>query len=88
MSCDHPVVLSWRDQEMSGPIGFGLTNTEVSFPVSKRYMLVGIFENDLDALYEVPDMTVAFANSQRKRNAQRHVYSSSDSYAFATRRKS
>ena len=86
VSCDHPVVLSWRDEEMSGPIGFGLTNTEVTFPVSKMYMLIGIFEDDLDSFYEVSDMLVAFANSQRRSNAQRHVYSSTNSYLYATRR--
>lgn len=84
VSCDHPVVLSWRDPNMQGSIGYGLTNTEVTFPISKKYLIIGIFENDLDPFYEVPNEIVAFANSQRLNSAQRHVYSSGNSYLFAS----
>jgi len=84
VSCDNPVVLSWRNPEMRGPIGYGLTNTEVTFPVSKRYMIIGTFEDDLETFYRVPDTIVAFANTQRRSNAQRHVYSSNNSYLYAT----
>jgi hypothetical protein len=85
ISGDHPVVLSWRDAEVNSPVGFGLTNTEVTFPINKRYMLVGIFEEDLDSFYKIPDTTVAFANSGRRSQAQRHVYSSGETYLYASR---
>ena len=71
---------------MSGPVGYGLKNTEVTFPINKHYMLVGIFEDELEPFYRVPDMIVAFANSERRRLAQRHVYSSNNSYLYAIHR--
>ena len=86
VSCDHPVALAWRDPEVSMPIGFGLRNTEVSFPINKRYLLVGVFEDDLESFYSVPDMMVAFANNERRRIAKRHVYSSSESYLYAMKK--
>jgi hypothetical protein len=86
VSCDHPVVLSWRDPNMRGPIGYGLTNTEVTFPINKKYLIVGVYEEDLDSFQEVGDEIVAFANTQRRNNALRHVYSSSESYLFANKR--
>lgn len=88
VSCDHPVVLSWRDPDMRGPIGDGLLNTEVTFPINKKYLVIGVFEDDLNPFYEVPDISVAFANSQRRSNARRHIYSCTCSYLYATRRSS
>ncbi|NQV15674.1 DUF4238 domain-containing protein [bacterium] len=88
VSCDHPVVLAWKDEEIRGPIGFGLRNTEVIFPIDKSHLLIGTFEADLEPIHSVPDELVAIVNTNTRGNAQRHVYSSCKSYLYAKPRMS
>jgi hypothetical protein len=64
ITSDHPVVLTWSNPAMRGGFhgpGFGLTGTEVFFPVSTRLAVVGAFELQ-DATIDVYPNAVASLN--------------------------
>lgn len=73
--CDHPVVLTWKNRRR-GPVGFGLTRTEVFFPLGRRAGFYGVFEDPLEPVVKLTPTLVASMNAKVVFSAQRHVYSS------------
>lgn len=71
---DHPAVLTWKGGR-SGPIGFGLLNTELYFPLSRNVGLYGVFEEPRDSLIHCSPAEVAKFNSRVAENADRQVFS-------------
>lgn len=78
VTCDHPVTVVFKDPEMRGAVGYGLPRTEVSFPLSTRRALLGVFENPLQPLPKASAEQVAAMNSRTVYHAGRQVYSRKD----------
>lgn len=45
VTCDHPVTPAFKDSKRGGTIGYGLPQTEVSFPLNTRQALLGVLED-------------------------------------------
>lgn len=76
---DHPVTLSWKSGQ-SGPIGFGLKETEVFFPLGRHVGFYGVFESPLKPVVRCKPGHVATMNKRVAWNSERHVYSSIESF--------
>jgi hypothetical protein len=74
-TCDHPVTPVFKDPDRSGPIGYGLPNTEVTFPLNTRQALLGVLEDPLNLSIEARASQVAAINSRTVHHADRQVYS-------------
>jgi hypothetical protein len=83
ITSDHPVVLTWSDPAMrSGRApGFGLTGTEVFFPVSTRLAVVGAFELQ-PATIDIHPNAVASLNGAQVAYAQRQVYARDSNFTY------
>jgi hypothetical protein len=85
ITSDHPVVLTWSNPAMHrgfyGP-GFGLTGTEVFFPISTRLAVVGAFELE-EATINVHPNVVAVLNGAQIAYAQRQVYARDHNFIYA-----
>lgn len=76
ITSDHPISLMWADPRERGrmpPPGFGLTKTQVLFPLSHELAMIGAFEmrdeeRDTDALQ------VARINGSTFLHCKRQVY--------------
>lgn len=77
VTCDHPVVPVFKDPNRSGPVGYGLPHTEVTFPLNTRQVLLGVFEDPLALKIEARPSQVAAVNSRTVKFAERQVYSKS-----------
>ena len=77
VTCDHPVAVVFKDQSRRGPIGYGLPDTEVSFPLGPRHALVGVLENPLRPQFTARPAEVAALNSRTVHHADRQVYAKS-----------
>jgi|RhiMetdeSRZDD1v2_1073273.scaffolds.fasta_scaffold102602_5 hypothetical protein len=86
VTCDHPVAPIFKDPNRRGPIGYGLSETEVSFPLNTRQALLGVFENPLPPIIEVDAKQVAGINSRTVHHAYRQVYSKIASIVVLTSR--
>ncbi|MDQ3562586.1 MAG: DUF4238 domain-containing protein [Pseudomonadota bacterium] len=75
VTCDHPVTPVFKDPERGGPIGYGLPQTEVSFPLNTRQALLGVLEDPLQPRLEARTEQVAAINSRTVYHADRQVYS-------------
>lgn len=75
VTCDHPVTLVFKDPKRGGPIGYGLPQTEVSFPLNTRQTLLGVLEDPLSPRLEARAEQVAGINSRTVYHADRQVYS-------------
>jgi hypothetical protein len=85
ITSDHPVVLTWSDATMHGGLygpGFGLTGTEVYFPVSTRLAAVGAFELQ-EGTIDVPSHAVASLNGAQIAYASRQVYARDHNFIYA-----
>ena len=78
---DHPVALTWK-QHSSAPIGYGLPNTEVYFPLSPTACLYGTYEGCLKPVISLTVANVAKVNTDVALNAKRQVYSRRDSFVM------
>ena len=76
---DHPVTLAWKDGR-SAPVGYGLQQTEVFFPLGRRVGLYGVFESPLKPVIKLKPGAVATMNGRVARNSERHIYSALDSF--------
>ncbi|MEK6686292.1 MAG: DUF4238 domain-containing protein [Pseudomonadota bacterium] len=76
---DHPVTLAWKGGQ-SGPIGFGLKETEVFFPLGKHVGFYGVFESPLKPVVRCKPGHVATMNKRVAWNSERHVYSSIENF--------
>ena len=77
---DHPVVINWKSGRQ-GPIGLGLRETEVFFPLSRRAGFYGTFEDPLKDVVHAEPGNVATMNRRVAFNAERHVFSPLESFA-------
>lgn len=75
ITCDHPVTLVFKDQEVQGPIGVGSRQTEIVFPLGPRQALLGVFEDPLKQVVSVNSKGVAATNTRVIRHADRQFYS-------------
>ena len=71
---DHPVTITWKGGR-SGPIGLGLENTEVYFPLGRRVGFLGVFEDYPRPVERCKPRYVARMNARVARNALRQTYS-------------
>jgi hypothetical protein len=78
---DHPVALGFKSKHQ-GPIGLGLRETELFFPLTRRAGLYGTFEDPLCPVVHAKPGNVATMNSRVAFNAERHVYSCHNSFAI------
>ena len=72
--CDHPVTLIWKSGR-TGPVGFGLRQTEVFVPLGREVGLYGTFEDPLSPVVNLRAEAVAAMNTRSFANAERHVFS-------------
>ena len=75
VTCDHPVTPVFKDPKRGGPIGYGLPQTEVSFPLNTRQALLGVLEDPPQPRLEARAEQVAAINSRTVYHADRQVYS-------------
>jgi len=75
---DHPVTLVWKDERIKGPVGFGLQNTEVFFPLGPSVGLYGTYEQPQNEVVELSPINVARLNRRIMDNAEQHVFSTSE----------
>lgn len=76
---DHPVTLVWKGGR-SGPVGFGLKETEVFFPLGRRVGFYGVFETPLKPVVTCKPGHVATMNRRVVWNSERHVYSAQENF--------
>jgi len=86
VTTDRPVVLTWNHPEempvmMRDSPGFGMTETDLIFPLTKELLLVGSFEGE-DAVLEAPAEFVAFANMRMIRYSHGQVYAAKRSFPY------
>jgi hypothetical protein len=86
ITCDHPVILTFKDPNRRGLCGYGLSETEVWFPLNPRQVLLGVFEDPPATLkVDVEAEQVASINSRTVYHAYRQVYSKTASVAVWSR---
>ena len=78
---DHPVVIDWKSGRQ-GPIGLGLRETEVFFPLSRHAGFYGTFEDPLKEVVHAKPGNVATMNRRVVFNAERHIFSPLESFAM------
>ncbi len=78
---DHPAALDFKSKRQ-GPIGLGLKETELFFPLTRRAGFYGTFEDPLKPVVHAKPGNVATMNRRVAFNAERHVYSCLDSFAI------
>jgi hypothetical protein len=78
---DHPVTLVWKGGR-SGPLGFGLKETEVFFPLGRDVGFYGVFETPLKRVVYCKPGHVATMNRRVAWNAERHVYSAQERFVI------
>ncbi|TAM65339.1 MAG: DUF4238 domain-containing protein [Microbacteriaceae bacterium] len=81
ITCDRPVALIWADPSETGPIGLGLPNTRVLFPLSSHVAISGGFELK-NATVEVGAVDVAKINGRIILNANHQVYARDDQFEY------
>jgi hypothetical protein len=72
---DHPVALTWKKSGRGGPIGYGLKNTEVFFPIGPQTAFYGVYEDFLPPVVHINPPQAALMNTHITNNAERHVFS-------------
>lgn len=80
---DHPVTVNWK-YSSKGLIGFGLRETEVFFPLSRRLGFYGTFEDPLEKVVHIGPEKIALMNQRVVFNADRHIYSQLESFIMWT----
>lgn len=79
---DHPVALTWKNSDRSGPIGYGLKGTEVFFPLGPCTGFYGVYEEPLPSTVTLAPAQVAKMNLHLIQGAERHVFSIEDHFLF------
>lgn len=74
ITCDHPVTIASKDENGHGFGGCGTPNTEMSFPLGPRHLLIGDMEKPLPRQAIASSKNVAEINNRTINNAERHVY--------------
>jgi len=78
---DHPVCLTWKGGRR-GPLGYGLKETEVFFPLGRRVGFYGVFETPLHRVVNLTPGHVATMNTRVALNAELHVFSALERFAM------
>jgi len=78
---DHPVTLVWKNRRRI-PVGFGLKETEVFFPLGRKVGFYGVFDAPLRPVVNLKPGQVATMNRRITLNAERHVFSALESFAM------
>jgi hypothetical protein len=85
ITCDHPVsiisLVERPDTLMGNAIGYGMLETAVIFPLTRRMSLWGTFE-DKDKTLGLDWLQAALNNSHTMRNADRQIYAYDDNFDF------
>jgi Protein of unknown function (DUF4238) len=85
ITSDHPVVLAWSDPKMRGGFygpGFGLTGTDVYFPISTGLAVIGAFELE-ELTMAIGENAVAGLNGAQVDYAERQVYARDRNFTYA-----
>jgi hypothetical protein len=77
---DHPVALTWKNSANRGPIGYGLKNTEIFFPLGPKTGFYGVYEEPLSAIVHMNPAQVAMMNTRVAQSAERHVFSARETF--------
>jgi len=78
---DHPVTLMWKGAR-EGPVGYGLRETEVFFPLGRRVGFYGVYESPLKEVVNCRPLNVGIMNQRLLNSAERHVYSTQDTFVI------
>lgn len=83
ITSDHPVILQWADQPMTGLRGPGFAHkgTELLFTISHDLALVGTFEGP-GGVADVEEAQVALMNGIILGNWQRQIYARDDRFRY------
>jgi len=85
VTCDHPVSListiERPDTFMGRALGYGLPDTAVVFPITRRFSLWGTFDGQ-DEIKAVGRLQSALFNTHTLGNAERQIYAYDDSFEF------
>lgn len=85
ITCDHPVsiipLFEMPKSAMQHPVGFGMAETAVIFPLTRRMSLWGAFE-DRDITLDLDWLQAALNNSHTMRNADRQIYAYDDDFDY------
>ncbi|HEX3465976.1 MAG TPA: DUF4238 domain-containing protein [Candidatus Elarobacter sp.] len=82
VTSDRPVSLMWADPSRTGPVGLGLRDTRVLFPLSSTIAIYGGFELTNDVIELALDK-VAAVNARTILNATRQVYARESDFMYA-----
>jgi hypothetical protein len=91
VTSDQPVTLQWIDPPGKGrrmPLGFGLKNTEVVFPLSTRLAMLGAFEVDIETdkdVFHANEIFVAEINGTTIAHSRRQVYARDLNFHYTAR---
>lgn len=86
VTTDHPVVLTWKKPEEIPPLmrqspGFGMTDTEILFPLTKNALLVGDFEGKEGTILASLSL-VAAANTKMIMHAFDQAYGPKQTFPY------
>ena len=85
ITSDRPVKLFWDDKELNehpwGP-GFGMKNSVLFFPLSKKFCLLARFEDQLPRYTQATEIMVASINSMQFYYSNRFLYGPEDHFYF------
>ena len=79
---DYPIALTWKKSVRHGPIGYGVENTEIFFPLGPKTGFYGVYEDPLPTVVEIEDKHVAMMNSRIKERTDRQVFSTTEKPVF------
>jgi hypothetical protein len=77
---DHPVALTWKNSASRGPIGYGLKNTEIFFPLGPKTGFYGVYEEPMPPIVHMKPAQVAMMNTRVVQSAERHVFSARETF--------
>lgn len=79
---DHPVTLTWKNSTNRDPIGYGLNNTQVFFPIGPRTGFFGVYEDPLRPVVNLKPFQVAILNKRVWHSASRQVFSKTNTLSI------
>ncbi len=82
VTSDHPVVLMGAPGTGLQSVGYGMTQTAVLFPVSRKLFLNGTFEGQ-DGIHRLGREEVALLNSSVIFGAERQVYAYNERFSYS-----
>ncbi|MBX3664361.1 MAG: DUF4238 domain-containing protein [Burkholderiales bacterium] len=76
---DHPVTLVHKSGR-NIPVGLATRNTDLFFPLSRRFGFYGVFEQTLKPVVDAKHKNVAILNGYVASNAMKHLYSTAKEF--------